>query len=248
MTMIKRDQIFDPVFAYGGLMSEYTVEYSAVINPNLYVTINQSPVYKRWKNNLLENFNVEKIIIHNIFMFGSRVGFMMVESVCFDKETNQRVPGIAFLRGDSVSIMPVIKCEGETYTVMVTEARTPIGSPAQTALPAGMTDGMSFTSAAIKELEEEVGPEFAIGENELKFLGNFSVTSGGSDEKMGLYFFEKEVGPEVLEKINGRITGAENENESIKVSVVKIEELKNMAGTDMRSVLSYYLWKDYNDK
>ena len=229
-------------------MSEYTIEYSAVINPNLYVAINQSPVYKRWKSNLLENFTVEKIIIHNVFMFGSRVGFLIVESLCYDKENGKRVPGIAFLRGDSVSIMPVIKCAGETYTAIVTEARTPIGNPTQSALPAGMTDGMSFTSAAIKELEEEIGSEFSINENDLKFLGNFSVTSGGSDEQMGLYFFEKEVQPEVLEKLNGKITGAEGENECIKVSIIKIDDIKNIAGTDMRSVLSYYLWKEQNDK
>lgn len=69
-----------------------------------------SPVFIRWMNGMLENFEVDSIIIHNVFMFGSRVGFIVAEAKAFHED--QRIPGIVFLRGDSVSIMPVFSVEG----------------------------------------------------------------------------------------------------------------------------------------
>lgn len=217
---------------------------SPVVFENVAELAKQSDIYTRWKSGLVSNFDVKSIFIHNVFMFGNKVGFMMVEAICFKKGTNIRIPAIAFLRGDSVSIMPVIKCGGETYTVVVTEARTPIGQAEQTGLPAGMTDGQSFTSAAIKELKEEVGPEFNVETHEIKFMGKFSVSCGGTDEHMGFYYFEKEIDKEILDKINGRVTGAEGENEHIVVKVVPMKDLPKIPNIDMRSMLSYMLWKD----
>lgn len=201
--------------------------------------------YIRWKENLLSNFNVENIEVRDIFMFGSRVGFVVVNAKCYDKLTNKQVPSYAFLRGDSVSIMPVIHCDGIVYTVFATEARTPIGNPFQTSLPAGMIDDGTFVSAALKELVEEVGPEFNVEQKDLIDLGSYPVSAGGTDEFLKLYAFEKTIDREILDKINGRITGAEGENEHIKVTVQPLDDILTH-NCDMRSVLSYYKWKDIN--
>ena len=222
--------------------------FSPIINGSSIEKIKNSDIYKRWKNKVLSNFDVKSITIHNVFMFGSRVGFVIVEADAYLKSTNKKVPGIAFLRGDCVSIMPVIKCNGETYTVLVTEARVPVGEANKTALPAGMTDGCSFISTALKELEEEIGPDFNVNENDMVFMGNYSVSSGGCDEHMAFYYFEKEVSKEVLEEINGRNSGEKGTCEHIITSVIKLDDIDKVDGIDMRSMFSYFLWKNRKTK
>lgn len=210
--------------------------------------IKESVPYVRWKTNITNNFDVKKIMIKDVLMFGKKVGFVVVDAECYDKESGRKIPSYAFLRGDSVSIMPVLFCNNEIYTVMVTESRTPIGCVAQTGLPAGMIDNDNFVSAALKELEEEVGPEFKITPSDLIDLGTYSVSCGGTDEHLKLFAFERSVDNDIIEKLQGRITGAVNENEHIKVSIHKFNDIPKMPNIDMRSCLSFYRYKEFISK
>lgn len=204
----------------------------------------KSNIFVNWKNKIEENFDAEKIMIHNVFMFGDRIGFIIAEAIA--KYKNKKVPGIAFLRGDSVSIMPVLKCNGKEYTTIVVEPRIPVGNNSQIALPAGMVDNDTVSCAALKELSEEIGNEFNITENDLINLGKFPLSAGGSDENIFLYAFEMEITEENLNKINNRQNGVETEHEQILVNVIKLEDIKNIEGIDARSLLSYFLWKNRN--
>lgn len=203
-----------------------------------------SKIFQDWKNRITKDFEVEKIIIHKVFMFGNRVGFIIVETKA--KYNNKPVPGIVFLRGDSVSIMPILKCNGKEYTTIVTEPRIPVGNNSQKALPAGMVDNDTVICAALKELSEEIGNDFNITENDLINLGKFPLSAGGSDENIFLYAFEMEITEENLNKINNRQNGVETEHEQILVNVIKLEDIKNIEGIDARSLLSYFLWKNRN--
>lgn len=203
-------------------------------------------IFTRWKDSVEKNFSVSKIIIHNIFMFGPRVGFLIVEAIASFE--GRAVPGITFLRGDAVSIMPIFTVEGkeEIYTAVVTEPRIPIGKNNQTSLPAGMIDGDTFNSAAIKELSEEIGSEIKISADDLINLGKYPLSCGGLDEFMTLMAFEYHLDEDTFNLLNGRQTGCEKENENIKVSIIPFESLPHITDVDARSHLSYFLWKQRN--
>lgn len=205
-------------------------------------------IFTRWKENILKNFDVKEILIHNFFKFGSRVGFIIVEAKALHE--NKPVPGIAFLRGDSVSIMPVFSVEGRTelYTAIVTEARIPIASNAHSGLPAGMIDGESFHSAAIRELEEEVGEEINISTHDLINLGKFPLSAGGCDEYMTLMAFEYKLPEKVFNILNGRQRGCAGEHENIHVSLIPLENIPEIKNVDARSVLSLFLYNKLKSK
>lgn len=210
--------------------------------------VQTAKIFTRWKENLLKNFDVQEIIIHNFFKFGSRVGFIIVEAKA--KHENKPVPGIAFLRGDSVSIMPVFSVEGrkELYTAIVTEARIPIASNAHSGLPAGMIDGETFHSAAIRELEEEVGEEINISTHDLINLGKFPLSAGGCDEYMTLMAFEYTLSEKTFNLLNGRQRGCAGEHENIHVTLIPLENIPNIQNIDARSILSLFLYKNQQTK
>lgn len=214
--------------------------FNSTMTTEIVEKIKVSIPYSRWKTNIVNNFNVKKIMIKDVLMFGSNVGFVVVDAECYDKVDNRKIPSYAFLRGDSVSIMPVLKYNNNLYTVMVTESRTPIGKINQIGLPAGMIDNDNFKFAALKELEEEVGPEFKITSDDLIDLGTYSVSCGGTDEHIKLYAFIREVDETLINKLQGRVTGAANENEKITVSIHSLHDIPKIEGIDMRSCLSYY--------
>lgn len=204
----------------------------------------ESHIFVRWVNNLKSNFDLKSIIIHNVFLFGSRVGFIVAEADAYHND--KKVPGIAFLRGDAVSIMPILKCNGETYTITVTEPRIPVARQAQTGFPAGMLDDDSVNVAALKELAEEVGSEFNIHPKDLIDLGKFPLSCGGCDEYISLKAFEIEVESSLLDKLHNRINISEKESEQIKVSVIKFSEVESIDNIDARSMLSKLLWDKRN--
>lgn len=200
----------------------------------------ESLIFVRWVNGLKENFDLKSITIHNVFMFGKRVGFIVSEADAYFN--NKKVPGIAFLRGDSVSIMPILHCNDEVYTIMVTEPRIPIAYTEQTGFPCGMVDDDSVNVAALKELSEEVGPEFDISVSDLIDLGTFPISSGGCDEYMSLKAFEIYVNMELLDSLHNRMNISEKESEQIEVSVHKLSDVGNIKNIDARSMLSKLLW------
>lgn len=63
---------------------------------------------------------VKSIEVQSIDLFGPRIGFMKIKTDIVIKETGNRVPGIIFLRGDAVAVLPIIKSESKTV-VLLTE-------------------------------------------------------------------------------------------------------------------------------
>lgn len=202
-----------------------------------------SVIFERWHTNIVDKFDVRSIAIRDVVWFGERVGFLLVEADAYFE--GRKVPGIAFLRGDSVSIMPIFSVENkkELYTALVIEPRIPIGENAQPSLPAGMIDDQSFESAAIKELGEELGTDIKVSRNDLIFLDKFPLSCGGSDEYMSLFYFDYNLSEEQFKSLDGRITG-ENEYENIKVKLIPVDQLIHIQNLDARSTLSYYLWRN----
>ena len=109
-----------------------------------------------WAAGLDAELAIQKVVVQSVDYFGPRVGFLKVEAVALFNGV--RVPGICFLRGGAVSILVLLKCEGETWVVCTRQPRVPVGRAALLELPAGMLDDSgAFAGVAAKELAEETG-------------------------------------------------------------------------------------------
>jgi ADP-sugar diphosphatase len=117
--------------------------------------------FKDWQRALDSEFLVKSILIQSVDMFGPRVGFIKFKAQVSDKE-GSTVPSIVFMRGASVAVLFVIRCEetGDQYTILTVQARFPTGKYHFADIPAGMVDGNGdFTGVAAKEMKEETGIE-----------------------------------------------------------------------------------------
>jgi ADP-sugar diphosphatase len=153
-----------------------------------------------------------------------KLGFVYMEVNATDNRTGKEVPGVVFLRGCAVAVYIRIEVEGKKYVVLTKQVRVPMGGLVEE-IPAGMMDDNScFAGVAIKEISEETGlkpPSF----NSLIQLGDpIKPSAGGCDEQIQLFFWETKVSSENLEKMKTKIFGAPDENESIQLIFVPIED------------------------
>jgi len=195
-----------------------------------------SAIFKRWKERCekgVENksINIKSVEIQSVDMFGPRVGFVKLKAdvrlIVNGKEIPKFIPGISFLRGDSVGILLALCCEdGKKYTLLVEQPRVPTGDAGCLEMPAGMIDDGTVKGAAVKEIEEECGIKIVSSDLvDLSEGGHKMLPSpGGCDEAIGLYYCEKKVTVKELNDMQGRIHGKSDEGEHIQLHVIPFEE------------------------
>lgn len=183
-----------------------------------------------WCKNLDPRFNVRAIHIQSVDWFGPRIGFVKLNVDIVDPD-GKFVPGIAFLRGGSVVILVVLTHQGESHTVIVKQARAPVGRFELPEIAAGMLDGSGhFTGKAAAEMKEELGLEIDAGKlvdlTELVYGDEFPgiyATPGGSDEFFRVMLYQQEV--DDLSVFQDRQTGLAAEGESISTEVIPMCDL-----------------------
>lgn len=128
--------------------------------------------------------------------FGAtKIGFLMLNAVVRDADDKVSLPGAVLLRGPSVGILallhPANTPKKNLYAILTLQPRIPGATTSIAEIPAGMLDGHgSFTGAAAKELEEEVG--ITISEDKLINLSELAIQSSplldrdGTKESIGL--------------------------------------------------------------
>lgn len=197
--------------------------------------------FANWLKQLEENFIVSEVTIHKVFMFGNNVGFVNAQAEVTDKAGN-RAPGIAFIRGNSVSILLVIKEKdsGLVYTVLINQSRVPVGK-AVLECPAGMVDEGVVNVKAIEELQEEVGRDIPFDQNKLYLLDKGFTSPGGSDEEITIYYYEMEMTRKEIAELQGRETGLEGE--FITLKVVPLKQLP-VVSESIVSKLAYYMYSN----
>lgn len=144
---------------------------------------------------------------------------------------DQRLPGIVFLRGGSVAILPIISSAqtGQRYIIFTQQARLAIGQSAFLEIPAGMLDGNgNFAGIAAKEFEEEVGIALKT-ENLTKLTPDscpkgIAVSPGACDETIRYYLFETSLSEDEINALREKVTGNANEQESIHLKIVPIKD------------------------
>ena len=165
-----------------------------------------------------------QIHIQGVDHFGKRIGFVKFQcdanvTVSNDTVETIPVPGIVFMRGSSVGILVILECEGKEYTLLTYQARVPVGNHNLPEIPAGMMDGRgNFRGAAAEEIEQEC--DIVISETDLVDLTalaygdaedaewkGIAPSPGGCDEWVRLYLLRRCVTKDVLEQLEGRLTG-----------------------------------------
>ena len=152
----------------------------------------------------------------------AKLGFLYLEVIANDKRTNKPLPGIVFLRGNTVAVLISVNVGSEEYIIFTEQTRVPVGRKI-VEIPAGMMDDSSnFAGVAMKEISEETGLK-APHVNELKLLGNIIPSAGGCDEEISLFFWKTSVSMEKKDEILSKIHGNSEENESIKILFIPKE-------------------------
>jgi ADP-sugar diphosphatase len=165
-----------------------------------------------------------------------KLGFLFMEVECVDKFTGLPMPGVVFLRGGSIAVYIIIEVEGKEYVVLTSQVRVPCGKRILE-IPAGMLDASSnFAGVAMKEITEETGlkpPNI----NELVPLFDPIIPSGGGcDECIQLYFWKTTVTEENLEKMKSSFYGVREENESISLEFIALEDYEECLCSIIRDV------------
>ncbi len=214
----------------------------------------ESPQFQEWLRFLDPRFNVKSIHFQSIDFSHShpdRVLFIKFEAEVYDETGEQVFPGIVFMRGGSVAILFILRCEGKKYALVTIQKRFPMGYYTFAEIPAGMLDGDgNFSGVAAKEIKEETGfvidPTKLIDLTELAYEGAWRgvfSSVGGSDEYLRLFAIHEDIEPEDLKKLKGKLTGAASENEHIILGAIPFEDLPFLL-PDAKSLCAYLLYQE----
>lgn len=214
-----------------------------------------SHIFKDWADRLNPRFLVQAIEFQSVDFINrageERVFFIKFKAKVSDHQ-GKSLPGIVFLRGGSVAMLPILNCEGKQYTILVNQPRFCAGQFPICEIPAGMIDGEGdFAGAAARELDEELG--LKIRKDELidltgifygeRWRGIFPSV-GILDEFIGLYAFVREVTPEELAGFVGKTTGVAAERECITLSVIPLGTLLHTT-PDAKAICALALYQAY---
>lgn len=218
-----------------------SISFAPDIDPALHARVLAAPHFCRWLEGMRTRFTLRHVLVRDAVAFGTRMGFIMVEADALHE--GKSVPGLALLRGDSVSVLLVLKCPGyPDRTILTCEARVPVARPDLLALPAGMLDGGRFVSTALRELSEEVGADLQVHEHDLRELTHVWLSPGGCDEAIGLYYAELHIDESLARSLAGRQTGLACEHEHIRLRVIDLADVPGIGMTDAKTLLSWHMY------
>lgn len=200
-----------------------------------------SPKFDDWRTSIDPRLIVHSVDIQSVDLFGpTNVGFLKLKADI--TKDGKFVPGICFIRGDSVGILVVLRCEGLEYLLLTVQPRPAVGSAGFVEIPAGMVDASGkFVGQAAVEIEQETG--YKITETDLTDLStswcgspsdphdgagaddpvSYALSPGGCDECMQFFLHRRDVTPDELTALEGKATGVIEEGEVIKLKVTLLD-------------------------
>lgn len=206
----------------------------------------QSKIFNAWLIKTSSRFNIESITV-TVVDFHSTPSTLNVLFVRMKVKTSTSPrQQIVELRGGTVAMLTILKCERTRYTVLVKQARVATGDFEFIEIPAGMIDHDTFTGAAARELEEELGLTFSESEliNITGQQGGLYLSPGILDETCTFFLAERTVSPQELESLRDKTCGVENEGEFIKLMIVPLSDLPKVT-KDAKSILAYFLFQEH---
>ena len=132
-----------------------------------------------WAERMDARLVVHSIALSDVDYFGHRVGFL--KFTAHVTKDGVALPGIVFMRGGAVAVLPLLRCDGERFVLCCRQPRVPCGVADFLEIPAGMLDGSGhFSGVAAKEMQEETGLD--IGADELVDLTALAFGCGGGGD------------------------------------------------------------------
>jgi ADP-sugar diphosphatase len=112
------------------------------------------------------------------------------------------------------------------YSLLVEQARLPVGEVACLELPAGMLEGDCFKGTAVQEIQEECGITLQMSDLvDLTQDYGLAPSPGGCDEVVQYFYGEKRVTRDQLNSMRDRLTGLLDEGEAIILKVVPWDDM-----------------------
>jgi len=207
--------------------------------------VGHSVQFSNWLQRMDPRFQIQSITVQAIDRrFDGGLLFAKLYADVTD-EDGRRVPGAVFLRGDAVGMLIVLTAPSGKWVVLTVQPRFPSGQFESVEIPAGMMDDEGdFAGTAAREIKEETG--ISIHRDELRYLGEFFPSCGGTDEKILLYACEKKVSDEEIRDMQGRVTGAHHEHERIRLRIVPLDRLQGSTN-DPKALLACGWLREMDD-
>lgn len=208
-----------------------------------------STMFANWILRLDKRIIVENIHFQSIDAFAlDRVGFAKFHATVKMFKPDGVIdpvplPGIIFMRGDSVAILVVLSCGRQRYALMVRQPRLATGELSFLEMPAGMLDGSNdVVGVAVKEALEELGEDFVLKRKDLHLLHRpVYLSCGASDERIHLYYHERSVTRAMMASLRGRTTGCITERERITLDIIPLRQL--LQSTNASTIVAYHAYQ-----
>lgn len=197
---------------------------------------------REWQTNmtrglLAQGAIVERISIRDSYMFGPRIGFMLIDVTMH--MNGVKLPGAVLLRGKSLAVLLWYRewVSGHVFVILVRQARVATGRMTWE-VPAGMADGSgTLRGQMFTEIQEETGLTLNI--NDLVHHQDMSpyTSCGLLDEALELYSMQ--VSPDVMANAARPVLGNTEEGEVItNVSAVLLSDARTLEDGKLRILLS----------
>jgi len=207
------------------------------------------PFFKEWARKVVAEFNLRKIVIQSVDKVGPNVRFIKLQAQ-IENSSGQVVPGIVFLRGQSVAVLLVLTDVSDPkktkWVVVIRHPRAAIGEYYHLEIPVGFEDGTPL--GVIRNLmDTEIGLEFqsekVVNMNEVLYGYDrpIYVSPGASDEGIRFYLIECAVTSSQIRMLK---SGSNTKKQLLAPELIPLEELATQC-PDSKSILAAHLYETY---
>lgn len=204
-----------------------------------------STLFTQWVNRLDEEGMVlHRVYVCDVLLWGKPVEpkmmYLHADASAADGGKLRRTA--VHLRGDTVDVLAILRCEGEEYVVFVAQPRVPGAKNHNVSNPSGMVDaGEDAAFAGLRELDEELGHKIGWGKPFRLVNRPLLSSAGGTDERAHMFCVHADVTQEQIAHLHNRFGGEADEGEKTQVLVVPFAQAMDMTdGTKtMLSLLLY---------
>jgi 8-oxo-dGTP pyrophosphatase MutT (NUDIX family) len=207
--------------------------------------VRRSALFTQWVNRLEEEGMIlSGVYVCDVLKWGKpeepKMIYLLAEACDADGRKLHRTA--VHLRGDTVDVLAILRCEGKEYVVFVAQPRVPGAKNHNVSNPSGMVDaGEEVTFAGLRELDEELGYKIE-WEKPFHLVDRpLLVSAGGTGERAHMLCVRANVSRDQISMLHNRFGGVADEGEKTRVLVVPFAQAMEMTdGTKtMLSLLLY---------